>query len=201
MINLAQFPKNEVTSAAEHSPSLTTPTHSSKSRTAAAPRQPRCPRPQSEDDYSDSSGGLGGYEYPTWYAPGEENGYYPGTPSGGCAAPVRGPANRPVPVADLYYNYQDGLNSQDSQRPFSSSSSSSSFTDYEYQQHYVPLHIVSSTTQHHVPEHSLVDQVPDPHVYDSFGAVPCGFNNNHHNHYHHQVRQSASISTPHTNHL
>ncbi|KAL0275408.1 UNVERIFIED_CONTAM: hypothetical protein PYX00_003262 [Menopon gallinae] len=170
VINLAQFPKNEVTSAADHSPSLTTPTHSSKSRTAAAPRQPRCPRPQSEDDYSDSSGGLGGYEYPTWYNPGEENGYYP----------------------DLYYNYQDGLNSQDSQRPFSSSSSSSSFTDYEYQQHYVPLHIVSSTTQHHVPDHSLVDQVPDPHVYDSFGVVPCGFNNNHHNHYHHQVNVTAS---------
>lgn len=50
----------------------------SKSRPAAAPRTPRV-RPQPEDEYSDSSGGMGGYEYPQWYAPPEEGTYYPGT--------------------------------------------------------------------------------------------------------------------------
>lgn len=79
VINLAQVPRTDVVSAPpELSPSSTTPALSNKSRTAAAPRQPRCPRPQPEDDYSNSSGGLGGFEYPAWYAPNEDNGYYPG---------------------------------------------------------------------------------------------------------------------------
>lgn len=52
-----------------------------KTRAATTPRTPRTPRvrTQPEDDFSDSSGGLGGYEYPQWYAPPEEGvTYYPG---------------------------------------------------------------------------------------------------------------------------
>ena len=102
---------------------------------------------------------------------------------------------------DLFYNYQDGLTSHDSQRPFSSSSSSSSSTDCEFQHHPInlPLPVVN---QQHVPDPTVMDQIADHHLYDSFGN-PCGFNNNHHqtntspnyhhhhhhHHHHHQHQQ------------
>lgn len=63
--------------APEHS-TTTTPSLTNKSRLATAPQQPRNVRQQPEDDYSDSSGGLSGFEYPTWYSSIENNGYYPG---------------------------------------------------------------------------------------------------------------------------
>lgn len=98
---------------------------------------------------------------------------------------------------DLFYNYQDGLTSHDSQRPFSSSSSSSSSTDCEFQQHHVPLHI--ATNQQHVPDHSIIDQITDHHLYDSFG-VPCGFNNNNNDHHHHHHSQPNTSPNYHHHH-
>lgn len=77
VINFAQLPRNDITAAPDHT-SSSTPSLTNKSWVAAAPQQPRNVRQQPEDDYSDSSGGLSGYEYPTWYSSIENNGYYPG---------------------------------------------------------------------------------------------------------------------------
>lgn len=47
----------------------------------------------------------------------------------------------------------------------------------EYHQHQNSIHI--TTPQHHVTDHSILDQITDHHhLYDSY--VPCGYNNNHH---------------------
>ncbi|KAK6637048.1 putative secreted beta-glucosidase sim1 [Polyplax serrata] len=179
VINLAQLPRNDVAAAPDHSTAPATSALANKSRVAAAPQQPRPVRQQPEDDYSDSSGGLSCYEYPTWYSS-IENGYYP----------------------DLFNSFnQEGLNSQESQRPFSSSPSSNSSIESEYQ-HQAPIPIVSSQ-QHHVNEHPILEQITDHnHIYDSY--APCGYNNNHHQHnntstgfHHHQQHQDIKPLTSH----
>lgn len=90
---------------------------------------------------------------------------------------------------DLFNSFnQEGLNSQESQRPFSSSPSSNSSIESEYQ-HQAPIPIVSSQ-QHHVNEHPILEQITDHnHIYDSY--APCGYNNNHH-----QVTNSCGSNLP-----
>jgi len=68
----------------ESSPERMQAQNLTKVRPAAAPRTPRCIKPQPEDDFSDSSGGMTAYYDNPWYSPAEENSYHPGryiTPS------------------------------------------------------------------------------------------------------------------------